>query len=95
MATVTLKVDERTREIWIADAASEGCSLSEWIRRACVVRLEGPPEPAPVALPRTLKPHRADSKSKAAEEHGKRERVAKTGMCEHRIPKGSFCKACG
>lgn len=41
-----------------------------------------------------LKPHRADPKDKAAQEHGKKERAAAKGLCPHRVPIGSFCRRC-
>lgn len=39
MPTVTLKVDEATRVLWVEAAGREGMSLSEWLRRAAEQRL--------------------------------------------------------
>ena len=45
---------------------------------------------SPAARP----PHKADPKGKAEMEHGSRDRSPWSGMCEHRVPLGSFCKRC-
>lgn len=44
--------------------------------------------------PTPLKPFRADPKTKASQEHGKKERKTAEKMCVHRVPLGSFCKRC-
>lgn len=41
-----------------------------------------------------LKPHAADPKDKASQEHRKRESTKKSGLCPHRVPVGVFCKKC-
>lgn len=46
------------------------------------------------AAPNSLKPHRADPKTKASQEHGKGAKKVSTGLCEHRVPVGSFCRRC-
>lgn len=43
---------------------------------------------------RLLKPHAADPKDKATQEHGKREKKPRSGLCQHRVPVGVFCKRC-
>lgn len=51
--------------------------------------------PTPGGIRPSRRPaHRADPKTKAAMEHGRREPRARDGMCEHRIPAGAFCKVC-
>lgn len=54
------------------------------------------PEPAtPGPPPRALPEFKADPKDKASQEHAPREkRKSAGGMCEHRVPIGSFCKRC-
>jgi hypothetical protein len=41
VATVTLKVEDEQRQLWVESAKKEGCSLSEWLRRAADSRAEG------------------------------------------------------
>jgi hypothetical protein len=43
---------------------------------------------------RVLPEHRADPRDRASMEHGPREPAAAKGMCEHRVPLGSYCKRC-
>lgn len=38
MPTVTLKVSDDQHELWVVAANKEGCSLSEWLRRAAMSR---------------------------------------------------------
>jgi len=51
-------------------------------------------QPGPASARKSLKSHRADPKDKAAQEHGAREKAKPTGMCDHRVPRGQYCKRC-
>lgn len=50
-------------------------------------------QPGPVSAS-SLRPFRGDPKGKAALEHGSREKAKPTGLCDHRVPRGQFCKRC-
>ena len=44
---------------------------------------------------RALTEHKADPRDKASQEHAPKEkRKSAGGMCEHRVPIGSYCKRC-
>lgn len=51
-------------------------------------------EPAVKGTFRTHPPHNADPKDKASQEHAKGQKKTAGGMCEHRVPIGSYCKRC-
>jgi hypothetical protein len=88
---LNLRVDDETKARWQAAADLAGYRLSEWIRSCCDARADaraaataepekrGGYQPRASGPPPTVPPPKPGGRA---------------SVCEHRIPAGSFCKAC-
>jgi hypothetical protein len=91
MPRIIFSVSEEEKALWVEAAYREFVSLSEWLRRAAAARAQGRVELTGVALTsnQPIEPSPAPSPPRSP-----RARGARTQMCEHRVPAGSFCKTC-
>jgi hypothetical protein len=84
VARYLLHADDVAMARWQGAAALAGVSFAEWLRLAAEERWE-----------RTSGAHDRELVREAVEvARPKKKGAARTTMCEHRVPPGSFCKRC-